>query len=279
MNILPHETNLLYLADTLPKYYPRFFSIFSGILKDADISFRLLPHTKDVWARDYMPVQVDEKTFVQFRYAPSYLKSAADRSTISDTALICRDIPIQPITSSLILDGGNILSYGKKAILTSRILSDNPQFKREDICSALQRLLNLEEVIIIPECPGDFTGHADGMLRFIDEHTVLVNDHSQEPLSFRNALEQTLKNHGLHIVNLPYSPYQNRHSHQANGVYINYLQIQDFLFLPVFGLDEDERALSVIREVFPKHTTIPVESNEIAKDGGVLHCITWNIKQ
>jgi agmatine deiminase len=279
MNILPHETNTLFLADTLPKYYPRFFRCFSEILTEEGVSYRLLPHTKDVWARDYMPLQVDQNTFVQFSYAPSYLKTAADRSTISDVDLIVADLGIRPTKSSIIIDGGNVVYTRRKAILSSRVFRDNPQFKKEDVCSAILDILNLEEVIIIPESPDDLTGHADGMLRFIDDDTVLMNDFSQEPASFREALDKTLKSHGLKTVILPYQPYQNIHIHQANGVYINYLQMQDKLFFPVFGLKEDEMALSIVSKVFPKDRIIPVDCNDIARDGGILHCITWNIKQ
>lgn len=65
---------------------------------------------------------------------------------------------------------------------------------------------------------------------------------------------------------------------QANGVYINFLQMKGKIFFPVFGLKEDEEAIKLISSYFPKSKIYPIDSNEIAKDGGVLNCISWNIK-
>jgi len=68
------QTNFLYLADTLPKNYSNFFSRFEKVLTDCNISFQLLPNTKDVWAVDYMPIQIAKDSFVQFVYNPDYLR-------------------------------------------------------------------------------------------------------------------------------------------------------------------------------------------------------------
>lgn len=52
-----NQTNFLYLADTVLKKYSSFFNHFEKVLNDCNINFQLLPHTKDVWAVDYMPIQ------------------------------------------------------------------------------------------------------------------------------------------------------------------------------------------------------------------------------
>ena len=50
------------------------------------------------------------------------------------------------------------------------------------------------------------------------------------------------------------------------------------IIIPTFGNKYDEKAIRVLEEVFMGKTTRTVESNEIAEGGGVLNCITWNIK-
>ena len=70
-----NNTNFLYLADTLPKNYLKFFQGFEKVLNSCKINFDLLPKTKDVWAVDYMPIQIDLNKFVRFVYNPSYLQS------------------------------------------------------------------------------------------------------------------------------------------------------------------------------------------------------------
>src|SRR5687767_12344656 len=100
------QTNSLYLADTLPKKYSNFYSQFEKVLDQCSISFKLIPQTKDVWAVDYMPVQIDKNRFVRFVYNPKYLQSKKYLKTISDVDTICEEIGIRTIKSNIILDWG-----------------------------------------------------------------------------------------------------------------------------------------------------------------------------
>ncbi len=34
----------------------------------------MLPNTKDIWVRDFMPIQKDVKSFIGYEYNPDYLK-------------------------------------------------------------------------------------------------------------------------------------------------------------------------------------------------------------
>jgi agmatine deiminase len=68
------QTNFLYLADTLPEKYPDFYSRLEVKLKECKVNYGLLPHTQDVWAVDYMPIQVNPSRFIQFKYCPDYLR-------------------------------------------------------------------------------------------------------------------------------------------------------------------------------------------------------------
>lgn len=266
----------LYVADTLPRFYPKFFERFRASVRQLGQDLQLLPGTKDVWARDYMPVASASGKHIRFRYFPAYLRnSAANRATISDADTICKAIGMSPVVSDIILDGGNVLIFGKKALLTERIFADNPQVPKAALCEEISRLLETEELILLPEWPGDFTGHADGMVQFVDEQTVLVSDYSREPEAFQRAMNAALGRHGLQTITLPYHPYRSKTSFDATGVYINYLKMQDYIFFPAFGLPDDRRALSTIQEVFPSCHIIPVAAIDIARGGGVFHCISW----
>lgn len=165
------QTNFLYLADTLPKTYPEFYARFEKTLKEEKIDFDFLSDTKDVWAVDFMPIQVGDR-FIQFRYDPVYLKPIKYRKTISDVDAICATLGIETVKSDIILDGGNLVRNQHQAILTNRIFEDNPQWDRKKLLFQIQDLLELDRLFLIPEQPGDFTGHADGMVRFVDEKTI-----------------------------------------------------------------------------------------------------------
>lgn len=201
--ISSHSTNFLYLADTLPTKYPAFFKQLEKTLIENNVQFDLIPYTNDVWAVDYMPIQVSENKFVRFTYDPKYLKSEEYKKTVSNTASICKSMDIETLNSDIILDGGNIVSWGKKAIMTDRIFIEKPNYKHNDLIDELKLLLELEHLVIVPAQPYDFTGHVDGMMRFVNENIVLLNDYKQESNSFKKTLSKALKSADLESLSFP----------------------------------------------------------------------------
>ena len=272
------QTNYLYLADTLPTKYPEFYKRFKKSLADSNIAYAELPKTKDVWAVDYMPIQIDLNSFVRFTYNPSYLQAKKYLKTISDVDEICRTIGIETLKTDIIVDGGNIIHFKNKVIMTDRVFKDNPAYERKQLIKCLHELLQVDQLYFVPEQPGDFTGHADGMVRFIDENTVVINDYSREKEWFHRAFEIAIHNTGLDYIKIPYNVYNNENYSYANGDYINYLQMEKTVIVPTFGMKEDDEAVKLLDTIFAGQTIATVDSHEIAKDGGVLNCISWNIR-
>ena len=276
--ITDNQTNFLYLADTLPTKYPDFYKWFENVLADCNIPFDFLPQTKDVWAVDYMPIQTDLNKFIRFVYNPSYLQSKKYLKTISDVDEICKAIGIETFKTDIIIDGGNVTRWTNKVIMTDRVFKDNPTFERKQLIRELYELLQVDKIYFVPEQPGDFTGHSDGMVRFVDENTVIINDYKQEKEEFYRAFEIAIHNTGLDYITIPYNVYDNKSNDHANGDYINYLQMENTVIIPTFDIKEDELAVRQLETIFTGQNIQTVESNEIAYDGGILNCITWNIK-
>ena len=174
--IVDNQTNFLFLADSLPKKYEIFYRELEGLLHAQHVDFALLPNTKDIWAVDFMPIQTSLNRFVRFKYNPSYLKGKKDQESISDTDKICEEIEFETEKSSILLDGGNVIKCKDKVIMTDRVFSENPEFEPSNLIGKLKELLQVDNLIIIPRQPGDFTGHADGMVRFFDNKTLIIND-------------------------------------------------------------------------------------------------------
>jgi len=275
--VVDSQTNFLYLADSLPKAFPSFTKAFLNIINEAEIPFAFLPGTKDVWAVDYMPIQLSEDNYLQFTYQPDYLQDQKGQQTITDVTTICQRLKISPTASTIVLDGGNVVKASNKVILCDKVLKENPRYTKTSLADELKMLFNVEQIIFVPRQPYDFIGHADGMVRFVTSDTVLVNDYSNESKRFQDEIKGALKNAGLTTIDFPYSPYHNKHMLDATGTYINYLEMQDIILLPVFGLKEDGRALSLLNELFFNKKVISIISHDVAKHGGVLNCISWNI--
>lgn len=275
------QTNFLYLADTLAVKFPSFYTRLQNMLDACSIPYRLLPGTKDVWAVDYMPIQVTNDRFVQFVYNPDYLQNDGKtnwQQTITDSRAVCHRIKIKSEQSAIVLDGGNIIRSQKAVIMTAKVFRENPEYEKRQLTRDLERLFEVERIIIIPEDPYDYTGHADGMVRFAGDDMVLVNRYaSRDDKKFRKQLRRALTEAGLASIEVPYNSYENESDDDASGVYINFLQMRGVVILPMFGKKEDEAAVRLFEEVFSGLTIRCLNSNDIAKQGGALNCISWNV--
>ena len=90
------ETNFLYLSGKLEQDYNDFYNHLILLLVDLDIKHGILPNTNDIWARDYLPIQVSEDNFVQFKYDPGYLYEKNLKHTITDPKPVLKEISIIP---------------------------------------------------------------------------------------------------------------------------------------------------------------------------------------
>ena len=279
--IIGQETNTVYFSNIIQTdiKYRQVFKRIQTILDRYRVKYKFLDDTKDIWCRDYMPIQISEDKLIQFRYEPSYLEDYLDLQ--SNPQDILKNNGLTAEISSINLDGGNVVNWTDKAILTTRIFKENPNWNQSELIDELERLLNVQ-VLLIPDITNDMTGHSDGHLRFINSNTVLVNELQNEYGYWKKGFDKMIKDSGLTFVEMPWFEHQDKkHKHTAVGCYVNYLEIGDLILFPIFEVsgNKDEQALNIIRSVFPERTIEPININEIGKYGGLLNCTTWTIKQ
>jgi len=277
--IIDSQTNIVYFSKLLKAW--KSFQEIELILKKNYIISNVIEDTKDIWARDYMPVQVDTNKFIQFRYEPSYL--AKDLYLQSNPQAVCKSHGFTPVYSYINLDGGNIVKWSDRVILTDRIFSENPQYTdRKQLISEIEKKLNAE-VFLIPQIKSDFTGHADGLVRFYDEKTIIGNNLNDEYKYWGNAMKKIIKQYGFKYIDMPVfnykAPYKNK-SLSAIGCYVNYLEIGNLIVFPVFELEgnKDEEAFDLISSLYPNKFIERINITDIAIEGGLMNCISWNIK-
>ncbi len=276
--ITDSETNTVYVSDLLKEKYPELHTGLGSILKAEKIPLLEIKSTRDIWCRDYMPIQITGDRFVLFKYDPDYLKSNKYRHLGTGQSEVMASLNLKPICSQMVADGGNIVKHHNKVILTDKIFNENSGWDRQDNLNHLKTLLGVEEVIIIPKFPNDFTGHSDGMVRFVNHQTVLLNDFSKYNPTYFAKLKKSLKIHGLNITILPWDGWKNTFDEDDTGDYINFLHVGNLIILPEFSTATDIAAKTVIRQCFPKAKVIGIDGRRIALEGGILNCCTWNIK-
>ncbi|WP_372652919.1 agmatine deiminase family protein [Draconibacterium sp.] len=123
-------------------------------------------------------------------------------------------------------------------------------------------------------------GHADGMLRFINEETVLVSgfyEIANEKL--KKKIIASLNKANLNIEWLRCSLKRER---DQNIAYINFLQTKDLMLVPRINAPEDDIAFEQISKFYSQYAMSnrikQVDMSEIVKLGGALNCISWTIK-
>ncbi len=270
-------------------------------IKDIEI-VEIENHQKNVWCRDYMPVQRADGKLVQFRYFPGYMQNMKKYEDNFPGAkqiekeLKSKGVDREIISSNIILDGGAIEVLGDQAIVSDRVFKDNYKKYRSDykqLLDDLKKVLKLKQLIVVPEYPYDFTGHVDGMVRFIDKNTVLINedplprkkDYPQNPCKLKR-LEQwhydfhmVFENVGLKTEKIPVTNYyitRNGNKTSYEGLYINFLKLDDLIIMPSFGKKkEDEKARQILKENYNKKV-IPVNASLLAVEWGLINCVTWS---
>lgn len=274
------ETNAVYVADTLAHRHPTLLQELTRILGEFIIPLVTVSGTADIWIRDAAPVQVVAEEFVQFVYRPDYLRDGYQHLITPPEAF--RPLPfIRSVKrSELVIDGGNVVGTAKAVILTDKVFQENPDRSRDEIEVELRRLLRVKQVIFIPKEPYDQIGHSDGMVRFLDESTVIANDYSTVDPEFGHRLRASLERHGLTVEMLPYRPERKRIDgiDSAAGNYVNFLRVGNLILIPSYGTPQDAKAFNTLKRLCPRTTVVAVPSLDLAREGGVLQCVTWTVQ-
>jgi agmatine/peptidylarginine deiminase len=279
--ITDKETNTIYFSEKLRTDFPKTCNQIIETLKSNGIEPKFLPNTNDIWARDFMPIQVLENKFIEYRYDPDYLQAKKYRKLKSYPDIICESIGIKTEKTDLIIDGGNVIKSKDCVILTDKVVLENKDFyTKERLVGKLKELFEIEKIVLIPWDKKEKYGHADGMIRFINENTVLIQKYFDEyDEVFRNKFFGELDKHGLSWEKMEFNV---KNENENNWGYLNFLQTQNIILLPAFEFDEDDQALEQMKKYYPEYSEgriVKINMSEIIKNDGALNCISWTIKE
>ena len=274
------ECNTVYFANTVTADFTAMTSEIIKIIQNHGYKVKILDESDDYWCRDYMPIQLSDKEYIQFVYHPHRYINSNEMEFISNPVKIQLANKLNtPRFSRLILDGGNIVRSKDIAILTDRVFEDNlyQYYDRQSIINQLKCDLS-SKVIIIPQYPGEKTGHADNLIRFVDENTVVINKIKDEPeTEWLNNFLSLLENYNLKYYEMPCPA--TKKSYSEFGLYLNFLEIGKLIIAPQYDIPEDQKAMQTFTDLYGKtHHVIPFKASWIAEYGGVFNCISWCVK-
>ena len=254
----------------------------------------------DVWVRDYGPTfvknrQTNQIAAVKWRFNAWGGKY---KTLIPDDKAgmqIARLSEVKIFRPDIVMEGGAIESDGAGTILTTEqcLLNKNrnPQLTKREIEDYLRQYLGADAIIWLKNgIEGDDTdGHVDDIARFVGKNRVLCafetdakDKHNYQALQHNYKLlkkAKTSQGDRIEIIRLPMpDPVVFPKRPFAGGrlplSYANFYIGNSCVIVPVFGCKTDEKALTIIQEVFPGREIVPVYSVPFVYGAGAIHCAT-----
>lgn len=325
--ITDNKTNKLFISGLIDRATGALDPAIRSKLKASIMKFacngELLYNTMDVWTRDYMPIQLTHDLFISYTYKPDYLQDYPEcvtnwqlhrvhtRKQITNG----KSFDFNVIQMPLILDGGNVVKAIVKNkpcfIMCDKVLQEN-NLSYEDFRIWWENWwkdnfdgTEMEFVLLPWEGPEDNPiGHADGMVRYIDEGRVLLTNYDDFDEVFNDKhsclLKFKLEEVGFKVDTLHFLDKLSyledkmfRLLFRHSWCYINYLQVGNKILVPRLGYDFlDNEALRQIDSAFNAEKQIAeiqlidVDMTSIVEDmrstqnsGGALNCLTWTIRE
>ena len=278
-------TNFVYISDKLKEFYPDLYHRLTKLFDEMDIEWAEVYGTKDIWIRDYMPIQLSGEHFLVYKYDPDYLKDSGNKYLTDSKSIfrgVIHDCKIRE--TGIKLDGGNVVSCGEYRILTDKVFIENGmELYDPEFCRYIEHIL-VSKVIYLPwhrEYPekpnSDVYGHADGFVQWTGGNKVLMSNHRDFHPKEAEEMRRQLEDAGFEVTEMLFDV--PKPDSNYNWAYINYLRVGKKIIVPTFGIPEDEQALKYIKEANPLCTVRSLRMRDIVQYGGALHCITWNIRK
>ena len=235
----------------------------------------------DIWVRDFLPVQnVQSGELYQQFFDPRYA-NYTPKFTEAIRKQVRAAFP-QAKPCDVRIDGGNIvLSPDKKQAFCLEkqtiFRKSNPE-QKEHVEQELKRALGVQNIVWLPQQKGDKIGHIDGYIQFLGDNliegtsNIFDGDIALETLLDDKSSNLLANCHHFKTVPLLCRIDENNWL-SAKGIYVNFLETSQAVFVPQFNLPEDDEIVNIMKKHTPK-PLVRVDCEQIAEYGGAVHCLT-----
>ncbi|MCG8655694.1 MULTISPECIES: agmatine deiminase family protein [unclassified Yimella] len=197
------------------------------------------------------------------------------------------------VDSPIVNEGGGIHVDGEGTVLLTETVqldpSRNPQASKADIEAEMARCLGASTCIWLPRgLTRDYDefgtrGHVDIVATFTCPGVVLVHhqenpDHPDHQVSreiialLENSTDAAGRTLTVERIPAPATLFDD--DGPVDYSYVNHLVVNGGVIACTFDDEHDDRALDVLRRVYPGREVVGVDAREIFARGGGIHCIT-----
>ncbi|MGH9913898.1 MAG: agmatine deiminase family protein, partial [Pyrinomonadaceae bacterium] len=270
----------------------------------ANVQLHLI-ETVDSWIRDYGPnFLIDNDGHLAFNHwafnawGNKYEELKRD-SRIPE--LIAPLLDAQSFAPGIVLEGGSIDVNGNGVVITTEqcllCSNRNPQVTRQKIEWFLCEYLGVNTVVWLGEgIAGDDTdGHVDDIARFTSERVIVCSIEEDREDGNYALLQDNLRRlqlakdaHGrnFEIVTIPMpdvvmgreggleGEQKGGQEERLPASYANFYIANNLVLAPIFGHQNDERAVETLARLFPARKIIPINCEPLVWGMGAIHCVT-----
>ena len=269
-----------------------------GVEETEALRLHVVP-TDDAWIRDHGGVFVVEgqgegsaRHLIDFGFdawGGKYPPWDLDARVAGEMARIAG---VASTRSERVLEAGSVDGDGEGTILTTESCLLNPNRaragqarSRASLEDLLAETLGAKKVLWLGEgLQGDDTdGHVDDLTRFIAPGrvvTVVSSDPADADYAAlaenRRRLETMSDAAGrsLEVIELPAPDPLAGPEGRLPASYANFYFANRALLVPIFGVDQDDEALSIFAEVVPDRPIVGISSQHLILGLGAVHCLT-----
>lgn len=278
--ITDNLTTCVYFSSILPEKCHVLNGHIIEALQKRGIPYAYLSGTKDIWCRDFMPIQIEEGRFVFYKYTPGYLQDKYGLQLQTNPMEVFQ-FEVNQLHSiqkyghklDLVVDGGNVVKCGDKIVMTDKVFPENKEKSPEEVQRMLEEAFCCE-IVFLPWDRWDKYGHSDGIIHYLGDNRVLMTNYPDFDKALAHDYLRILENH-FDVTTLKYNVDK---TDKNSWAYINFLQVGHLVLVPQLGIPEDEQALEQISNAMPDCEVIGIPALEAVRRGGALNCISWNIK-
>lgn len=278
--ITDNQTTTVFFSSLLPKKCPILNQHIAEALEAHEIPYAYLSETKDIWCRDFMPIQIEEDRFVFYKYTPNYLQDKAGLRLQTDTKKVLHagenhleHLLQNIVTIDLVMDGGNVVKCGDTVVMTEKVLFENKDKFRAEVERILKEAFQ-SDILFLPWDREETFGHSDGIVHYAGDGRILLTNYDDISPYYYNRFRKALEKH-FEVIPLKYVT---KRQHARSWAYINFLQVGKLVLVPQLGLEEDKQALEQIARALPDCKLVGIPALEAVRRGGALNCISWNVK-
>ncbi len=252
--------------------------------------FLVLP-TDTMWIRDYAPIilryEDDSVMMVDTKYQTRIMREERVKDEIMGVHLArMMDLPLRSVP--LLVEGGNMASNGDGLVATSMktmMVNSMSGFKRDQLQPMFEDYLGVRSVVALDALKDESTGHVDMFMTFLGKSLAVVaesnlpGDTENKALLDNNVRLLTNFNTSAGPIKVTRIPLPPKWGDDYRS-FTNVIMANGTLLMPSFSdVDKEleDKAAAVYRALLPNWTIKRINCDTLVREGGQLHCISYNI--